>query len=118
MNNPRAQVRFAASTLGKTALGAHGLMTVGAFGVKALAMIGAMDYYNNRFHRDAERLAPDYIRGKPHMIVTNPMTGNPAYVSGLGGSQDVLAWFGLDNVMDLAGPVMNGRMTVNDAMKE
>ncbi len=114
-NSPRMKMVLGKRLLGKVAT-PYVYYTVGSFAAKALGMSSLLYWYNNTFHPELEKNAPQYVRGRPHLIVVNPITGEPAYFTKLGNLPDLLSNFNGDDAMGYREKYLNGRMTIKDIL--
>lgn len=109
-NNPRTKMILGRKIAGVAAT-PFVAYSVGSFVAKSLAMSGLLYWYNHTFHPDMEQNTPEYVRGRPHLDIANPLTGEPAYMTKLGNLPELLSWFNGDNAMGYAEDYLNGRKT-------
>ena len=113
----------------KTAMGmAKGILPVisrtpvlalkfGRFAIKATAFWSALQVWNHTMFPEEERLLPDNVKGRAHVIFGRDDDGNIVYFSRLGALSDFLEWFGLDAAPQLVTEWLNGKKSIKDIGK-
>ncbi|MEJ2655607.1 MAG: hypothetical protein P8012_00215 [Desulfobacterales bacterium] len=91
-----------ASAVGRKFIGAAAVKTpyrayrIGKFMIKAGALWGLLQVWNNTRYPEEEKQLPEGIRQKPHIILGRDDKGEIQYFSRLGAVPDLLEWIGLD----------------------
>lgn len=113
----------------KTAMGvAKGILPVisrtpvmalrfGRFAIKATAFWSALQVWNHTMFPEEEKLLPDNVKGRAHVIFGRDDDGNIVYFSRLGALSDFLEWFGLDAAPQLASEWLSGKKSIKDIGK-
>jgi len=97
---------------------AFGAWQLGKFLLKALTLWGLAHAWNMAFHRDEEESLPPQAKARMHVILGTDGTGKVQYLSRLGTTSDVLAWFGLDETPYYVEAFSNGRMTLPEILTD
>lgn len=97
--------RKAAVGTAKTAYGAT------KFAAKAAGMWTLLQVYNNLRYPDEEAELPDYIKGKPHIVLGRNKDGTVNYLSRLGAIADFVEWFGFDAPQQQVSEFLSGQKT-------
>ncbi len=92
-------------------------LRVGTFLVKASALWGMLQAYNNLFFPEEERDLDKRIQRTPHIILGRDEDGKAKYFSRLGMLDDLLNWFTTDASMKAVQDWLNGRISAIDAAK-
>ena len=92
---------------------------VGAFGLKALGFMAALESYNLLVHPKEERELPKDVQSRPHIVLGRDSKGKVLYFSRLGNMSDMLEWFGFDNSIPEVQQWLSGSgKTVNGVAKD
>ena len=113
----------------KTAMGvAKGILPVitrtprlaikfGKFAILATAFQTLMQTWNHTMFPEEERLLPDNVKGRAHVIFGRDDDGKIVYFSRLGAFGDFLEWFGLDAAPQLVTEWLSGKKSIKDIGK-
>lgn len=107
--------RKAVGGLAKTPYRAY---RVGKFLIRATALWGALEVYNNTRFPEEEKLLPQDIRNRPHIILGRDENGKVQYFSRIGALGDFLEWFGLDVAPQYARKWLDGKTTLKETAQE
>lgn len=82
------------------------------------AMWAALQAWNYLMFPDDEDELDEATRNRPHILFGRSDDGKIRYLSGIGAMGDLLSWFGLDVAPAVTRDVLNGKMTVPEALKQ
>jgi hypothetical protein len=111
------------STIGRKLL-ATGLKTpylilrTGRFALKAAALWGMLQAYNQLKFPEEEEDLPTEVKGRPHIILGRGKDGKVKYFSRVGALGDFLDWFGLDDLPNKISSLVNGKKSLKDTAIE
>jgi N12 class adenine-specific DNA methylase len=91
---------------------------VGRFVLKAAALWTAMVVWNWLFFRKEEESLDPKVRARPHIIFGTDKDGKVIYFDRLGALQDVLDWFGADEIPEHVRQWLNGRRTLGEVAED
>jgi hypothetical protein len=89
----------------------------GWFAIKATAFTTLLQVWNHTFFPEEERLLPDNVKGRTHIVLGRDDDGNIVYFSRLGALGDFLEWFGLDAAPNLVSDWLSGKKSIKDMGK-
>lgn len=89
----------------------------GRFAIKATALTMILQAWNHLRFPDEERLLPDEVKGRTHIVLGRDKDGNIIFFSRLGALGDFLEWFGLDAAPNLVSEYLSGKKSIKDIAK-
>lgn len=80
---------------------------VGMFAIKANLLMSAIDTFNNLLYPGDEENLPQDVKKGPHILL-----GNNRYFPGIGGSNDVYEFFGLETPQEMVRDLVSGQFNL------
>jgi hypothetical protein len=91
---------------------------IGALILKMTAMTAMLTAFNALVFHDEEEELADNIRAKPHLVLGRNADGSVRYIGNLGTLGDFVQWFGMDAPQTLITDLLNGHISLGEAVKE
>ena len=119
-----AQDKNLMRTLGRKTIGNTVIRTpyrayrIAKWGLRASAFLTMLHVWNKTRFPEEEKELPRNVREVPHIILGRNEKGEIEYFSRIGAVGDLLEWFGLDQAPQYTRDILNGRMTIKEAMQE
>ncbi len=86
--------------------------------VRFSALWAALQAWNMLMFPGDDDELDEATRNRPHILFGRSDDGKIRYLSGIGAMGDLLSWFGLDVAPAVTRDVLNGKMTVPEALKQ
>lgn len=121
VNDVKAQKAMAekmSSVMQLGSLTSKAALTVGRVGLRIFFLTTMLTLWNQLVHGDAEDDLPEDIRNTPHIVLGRNSKGEVIYFSRLGAINDIMEWFGLDQLPNDIKELMSGRKETDDFIKD
>lgn len=89
-------------------------MRVGKFALKAYALWGALEAWNNLKYPDIEKSLPPSIKNRPHIVLGENEKGEAVYFTRLGALGDFLEWFGNEFSPHTVADFLSGKKSLKE----
>lgn len=89
-------------------------MRVGKFALKAYALWGLLEAWNNLKYPDIEKKLPDSIKNRPHIVFGENEQGEAVYFTRLGALGDFLEWFGNEFSPHTVADFLSGKKSLKE----
>jgi hypothetical protein len=90
----------------------------GKFAITVAALAVLTDIWNHLFFDDEEDELPEEVKKSVHIIYGRDKDGNVLYFDRLGLMDDVLEWFGLNDMKNDISDFLNNRRTAGEILQE
>jgi len=89
-------------------------MRVGKFAIKAYALWGLLEAWNNLKYPDIEKNLPPSIKNRPHIVFGENEKGEAVYFTRLGALGDFLEWFGNEFSPHVVADFLSGKKSLGE----
>ena len=104
--------------LGKVAASPMLIYRIGKFALQAAAFLAMVQAWNRIFFDDEEKMLPQGVREKPHIILGRTKDGKVRYFSRIGALADILEWNNFDMAPKYVNAFFDGKMTIKEIAYE